>query len=110
MKNVPISLSAKVIVHDSRGRVLLLKRAPASKGNPGKWEFPGGKVQPGEDFYRALLREIKEETGISVDLTRSFGTCESRLNTRQVIYLVMEAKGRSTTIRLSREHDKYKWV
>jgi len=46
----PFALSAKVIVLDGEGRCLLLKRSMISKGNPGKWDLPGGKVDAGEDL------------------------------------------------------------
>src|SRR5215813_7180033 len=50
---------------DADGRVLLAKRPP---GRPlaGTWEFPGGKVQPGETPEAALIRELDEELGIDV--------------------------------------------
>ncbi len=45
------------------GRVLVVRRAPGQKIE-GKWEFPGGKVEPGESDRAALERELKEELGI----------------------------------------------
>jgi 8-oxo-dGTP diphosphatase len=48
----------------AEGKVLLLKRAANKKVDPGVYSGVGGKVEPGEDFYSAILREIKEETGI----------------------------------------------
>jgi len=47
------------------GRVFLVKR-PKEKIDGGKWEFPGGKVEPGESLLSALKRELKEELGIEV--------------------------------------------
>ena len=48
----------------ANGKVLLLKRADDKEIDPGTYSGIGGKVEPGEDFYSAILREIKEETGL----------------------------------------------
>ena len=44
----------------------LLAQRPAGKPYPGYWEFPGGKIEPGEDAKAALVRELREELGIEV--------------------------------------------
>lgn len=50
---------------DADGRVLICQR-PAGKALPGLWEFPGGKVEPGESPEQCLIRELAEELGIEV--------------------------------------------
>ncbi|MBV9288202.1 MAG: (deoxy)nucleoside triphosphate pyrophosphohydrolase [Hyphomicrobiales bacterium] len=50
---------------DADGRVLIAQR-PAGKRLEGLWEFPGGKVDPGEAPEDALIRELKEELGVTV--------------------------------------------
>ncbi len=60
-----IVLVAAVALIDADGRVLLAQR-PAGKHLAGLWEFPGGKVQPGETPEAALIRELDEEIGIDV--------------------------------------------
>lgn len=50
---------------DADGRVLIAKR-PANKEMAGLWEFPGGKVDPGERPEATLIRELREELGIDV--------------------------------------------
>ena len=106
----PIRLSAKVMICDSEGRCLLLKRSLSSKGNPGKWDFPGGKVDSAETFEHALLREVTEETGLSISLGRVLGATESELPTTRVVYLILEAHLESGEVCLSDEHDEYIWV
>lgn len=61
--DVPIVLVAAAALLDADGRVLLAKR-PAGKKMAGLWEFPGGKVDPGETPERALIRELQEELGV----------------------------------------------
>ena len=60
MKTVLVSAVALI---DADGRVLLAQR-PAGKSMAGLWEFPGGKVEPGETPEAALIRELHEELGI----------------------------------------------
>jgi 8-oxo-dGTP diphosphatase len=57
------------LIRDPHGRVLLTKRR-ADQPLPNLWEFPGGKVEPGEDPVAALHRELQEEIGVSVEIGR----------------------------------------
>jgi 8-oxo-dGTP diphosphatase len=61
----PILLVAACALVDPDGRVLLAKR-PAGKPLAGLWEFPGGKIEPGETPEAALIRELEEELGIRI--------------------------------------------
>ncbi len=58
-------LVVAVALVDAEGRVLIAQR-PEGKQLAGLWEFPGGKVEPGERPEAALVRELKEELGIDV--------------------------------------------
>jgi 8-oxo-dGTP diphosphatase len=60
---LPLLLVAAVALVDADGRILLASRPPG-KPLAGLWEFPGGKVQPGETPEAALVRELREELGI----------------------------------------------
>jgi 8-oxo-dGTP diphosphatase len=63
----PVPVVCAVI--EQNGTVLLARR-PANKPLPLKWEFPGGKVEPGESPETAIVREIREELGCTVTLAR----------------------------------------
>jgi 8-oxo-dGTP diphosphatase len=73
-----VASSAKPIIcvvagalFDGERRVLIAER-PAGKHMAGRWEFPGGKVTPGESESDALLRELREELGVEVTACRPF--------------------------------------
>ncbi len=53
------------VLRDARGRILLAQRPPG-KHMAGYWEFPGGKIAPGESSVAALTRELAEELGIAL--------------------------------------------
>jgi len=61
----PLLLVSAVAMIDGDGRVLLARR-PDGKALAGLWEFPGGKVRPGETPEAALIRELAEELGVDV--------------------------------------------
>jgi 8-oxo-dGTP diphosphatase len=63
----PIAVACALIEHD--GHVLMAQR-PAHKHLGGKWEFPGGKIEPGETPEIALHRELQEELGCTVEIIR----------------------------------------
>ena len=65
MTDKPILLVAACALVDVDGRVLICKR-PQGKALAGLWEFPGGKLEPGESPEACLIRELKEELGITV--------------------------------------------
>ena len=61
----PHFLVAVGVLVNEKGEFLLASR-PEGKSYPGYWEFPGGKIEAGEDAYAALIRELQEEMGITV--------------------------------------------
>jgi 8-oxo-dGTP diphosphatase len=63
--SVRLVLVAACALIDADGRVLIAQR-PQGKSMAGLWEFPGGKIEPGERPEQCLIRERKEELGIAV--------------------------------------------
>lgn len=66
MSSLPTLLVVAVALVDDDNRVMIAQR-PEGKSMAGLWEFPGGKVEPGETPEAALIRELKEE--LSIDVT-----------------------------------------
>lgn len=66
MATLKQTIVVAVALIDRDGRVLVQQR-PAGKAHGGLWEFPGGKVEPGERPEAALIRELAEELAIAVE-------------------------------------------
>jgi len=62
------------IIRDEAGRLLLIKRGHDPEA--GRWSLPGGRVEPGETDEQAVVREIREETGLSVACGQLIGSVE----------------------------------
>ncbi len=110
MDKIEYDISVKMLLVDKNNQYLLLQRSMESKGNPGTWELPGGKVDDGESLETALLREVEEETGLITEITGLVGTAESSLGDKKIVYVIMEGISDGEGISLSKEHDDFAWV
>jgi len=92
------------------GKILLMKRSPTKKFYPLKWENAGGGIQRTETPEEAVLREVKEETGLKCRIIRK-GTPVDVPN-GNVIFVVLPflVKPENNNVILSKEHTEYKWV
>lgn len=88
---VPVIVAAAIVIED--GRVLLSQR---KKGThlALAWEFPGGKVEPGEDPRAALARELEEELGIDCVVGAPVEITFHRYDVKDVLLLFYEAERR----------------
>lgn len=92
-------------------RALIVHRKSDSAFGPDMWEFPGGKLEFGESPEECLHREIREETGLSVDIERILYTPTTLTHTwRQVVILNFLCHAHSGDVQLSPEHQEYLWA
>src|ERR1035441_1886322 len=106
----PFRLTVKAIIFDDQQRCLLVHRSAFNRNFVGCWEWPGGKVDDGEDFAAALLREAREEIGLTVQITGLAGATAYEMAAAHIVLLCMEASRVSGKLRLSEEHDDLAWV
>lgn len=71
---VPRIRCVGAIITDDAGRLLLVKRGHEPEA--GRWSLPGGRVQPGESDPQAVVREVREETGLGVEPGRLVGAVQ----------------------------------
>ena len=110
MSAKPFRLAVKAVLIDGANRCLLLRRSAANTSFVGCWEWPGGKVDDGEDFATATVRETAEEAGLQIELTGLAGVTDFEMPVANIVLLCMEARIVAGELRLSHEHDAAEWV
>ena len=105
-----LGVAAKGVVRRDDGSILLIRRSPGSKLDPGCWELPGGKMDPGERLVDALAREVREETGLEVGGPRPIHVSHFTKEPFWVTCVTFVCASFEGDVQLSREHDAYAWV
>ncbi len=107
-----VKIIQKAVIKDGE-KYLILKRSKSAKYFPECWDFPGGKLEPGESGEEGIIREVKEETTLDVEVGEVVFECmldlhdAGSLTHKFVIYSVLEKVG---DVVLSDEHTEFKWV
>ncbi len=102
---------AKVLVVDIDGNILLLRRSETHPYYAHHWDFPGGEVEKGESPSLAALRELEEETGISLNASQITNVFEKETepNTVHILYKADLNESRPN-VTVSWEHDRHVWL
>lgn len=107
MKHVKV---VAAVIIDANNRVLCTQR-PDNKYSylSKKWEFPGGKIEEGETQETALIREIKEELNLDIEIAEHFLTIEHEYPDFKLTMYSYTCSSKNTTVTLL-EHLNYLWL
>ncbi len=101
-----IEVVAAVLVRDSR---VFCARRPEGGETGGKWEFPGGKIEPGESPEAALAREIREEFGAGIEVGERLATVRHSYSTFSIVLSAYRAVLKSGEL-VPLEHQEARWL
>jgi 8-oxo-dGTP diphosphatase len=106
---------AKAAVFNPDGQILLLRRSRTDTRRPLDWDFPGGAIEPGEDFMDGMIREIAEETGMKIEkaslklvYTGAAPYEPGHESVNRMLFITELPTNQE--VKLSYEHDLYQWT
>lgn len=105
VESMPIPSVEAMIMKDLSLLFLRRKNSPAK----GEWWFPGGMIVRGETFKEALLRKVKEETGLDVNIIRFVGVYNRIFPERQDVTVAFLCRCFDDRVILNEEHSEYKF-
>ena len=116
MSDVNQRIACKAVIGKD-GKVLVLREASTNTEgtNLGRWHCPGGRINPGEPYLEGLRREVMEETGLEITVQGPlyvgewFPVIKDQQNQIVAIYFICTLAG-GDEVRLSSEHDAYRWI
>lgn len=98
---------------NNNGKFLLVRRAANDSSYPEFWEIPGGKLEINETPHEGLLRELKEETGINVDIISPISVAHFTIPAKNTQYIQINFlcyPNSEINITLSQEHSDFAWI
>ena len=95
------------VIRDEVGNVLICQRGYGAQ--KGQWEFPGGKCEPGESYADCLVREIDEELGVCICVTRELLRMRYAYPDKTIDFAFLEASIKPGSLQV-REHQSVRWL
>ena len=108
--DMPYGLTVRGIIKNNSNEILIVKRHPKSKTDPEMWELPGGKVEKGEFFADALVREIKEETNLDCKVGDFCEAIQNDYMHKRTVQLMMYLTDITGDVKISDEHTDWMWA
>lgn len=107
MENIEGEVAVGVVENNEE---FLIMRRSEENSSSGKWTFPGGKIEEDESPKEAVVREMREETGLEVEVKNSGDTYldEEELGTWKISPFLLKSESRN--VEMNHEHDKLRWI
>lgn len=102
-----INVVAAVICN--KDNKILIAQRNFKKSQGGLWEFPGGKIEPGETREQAIVREIKEEMNIEIEVEKYLAEKVFKYPEKTINLIALKCIIKNGTISLN-EHEDAKWI
>ena len=96
------------VIKDEKGKILITQRN-LKKAQGGLWEFPGGKIEPNETREDAIVREIKEELDIDIQVEKYLAERVFNYPEKDINLIALECKKINGDVKLL-EHEDYRWI
>ncbi len=109
-------VATKAFIKNSEGKILILRESDKYEdgSNKGKYVIPGGRIEFGEKLKYALIREVKEETNLDIEIGKIFHTSEWSPIVRDeqwhIVGLYFKCKSNTDEVKLSQDHDSFEWI
>lgn len=109
MVSMELQVGVKVLLRNSEGKYLLIKRSAQEQRGVGKWDIPSGREEADTSLMENLAREVMEETGLTMaSEPELIDVQDMQWPERHVVRIVYSARGDGTP-RLSNEHTELGW-
>ena len=101
-----------LIKNEAKDKFLIVKRHKNEIAYPGKWAFPGGKVEKGQTVLETLKREVLEEVGLKIEDYKKYLEDYTfiRPDNHNVVGFCFEVIAKSEDVKLSEDFEGFKWV
>lgn len=103
-------LTVRGVIKNNNEEILIVKRHPKSKTDPEMWELPGGKVEDGEYFTKALVHEIKEEVNLDCEVGDLCEAVQNDYSNKRTVQLYMHLDNVNGDVKISEEHTEFMWA
>ena len=109
MKDIQFHITVKgIVIYNNK--ILIMKKVKPSSDGYGYWELPGGGLEYGETPHQALIRELKEETGLTIHVIKPVYTFTAIRPHYQTVGIGFLSIPTDDHVVLSHEHTEYKFV